>query len=52
MAISKQLKQANESQTVFRDLDEDGQETTNENKKNQQFDPSLPQNLNALKFLD
>lgn len=37
---------------VFRDLDEDGQETSNENKKNQQYDPSLPQNRNLLKFLD
>jgi len=37
---------------VFRDLDEDGQETTNETKKNQQYDPSLPQNRNLLKFLD
>lgn len=52
VAIGKQVKQSNESQTVFRDLDEDGQETTNENKKNQQFDPSLPQNQNTLKFLE
>lgn len=52
VAIGKQVKQSHESQTVFRDLDEDGQETTNENKKNQQFDPSLPQNQNTLKFLE
>ena len=44
VAICKQLKQSNDSQNVFRDLDEDGQETNNEAKKNQQFDPSLPQN--------
>lgn len=34
-AISNQLKQALEQQNVFKDLDEDGQETTNETKKNQ-----------------
>lgn len=35
LAVCKQLKQSNDSQNVFRDLDEDGQETNNENKKNQ-----------------
>ena len=50
MAICKQLKQPNESQNVFRDLDEDGQETS-ESKKNQQYDPNLPQNRNIVKFL-
>lgn len=51
-AISKQLKSANEQQNAFKDLDDDGQETTNETKKNQQFDPSLPTNRNTLFFLD
>lgn len=50
MAICKQLKQPNDSQNVFRDLDEDGQETS-ESKKNQQYDPNLPQNRNVVKFL-
>lgn len=33
-AVSKQLKSVHEQQNVFKDLDEDGQETTNETKKN------------------
>lgn len=52
MAICKQLKQSNDSSNVFRDLDDEGQDGANENKKNQQFDPSLPQNKNVLNFLD
>ena len=42
LTICKQLKQANDSQSVFRDIDDDAQETNNESKKNQQFDPTLP----------
>lgn len=51
-AISNQLKQAHEQQNVFKDLEEDTQETANESKKNQQFDPTLPQNKNTLHFLE
>ena len=51
-AISNQLKQAHEQQNVFKDLEEDTQETANESKKNQQFDPTLPQNRNTLHFLE
>jgi hypothetical protein len=52
LSITKQLKSSAESsQSAFRDLDDDGQETK-ETNKNQQFDPKLPQNKNLLDFLD
>lgn len=33
-------------------MDEDGQESTADNKKNSQFDPRAPQNANIVRFLD